>query len=61
MEREGIRQSHFAPPINTVLCFQTFDAEQKRNDSANAALVRRFGLVVLFEVVQASVVLFEVF
>jgi hypothetical protein len=41
--------------------FQTFDAEQKWNDSANAALVAGFGRVVLFEVVQASVILFEVF
>lgn len=52
MKREGIRTEPLCTADHHSATFKTFDAGQRGNDSPNAALVKRFGLVVLFEVVQ---------
>jgi hypothetical protein len=51
MEREGIRQSHFAPPITTVLPTKPWMQGKGKMFQPNSALVGHFGPVSLFEVV----------
>jgi hypothetical protein len=50
MKREGTSRAT-ADPTSHCYVLEAFDAQQKRNDSANAALVGRFVRVSLFEVV----------